>query len=130
MVSLVPGVNPVSAAVVNCAQVRGFNTGSVIPSVMEAYSVMGVPPPMASEPATSEDALTVPLTVWFPLKLLLPVVTAAPGSLTVWRNVPELGAKAGVSGEYLDFSYVVAAGDYDNVGWTDLFIANNGKKTL
>ena len=38
--------------------------------------------------------------------------------------------KAGVSGENLDFSYGVAAGDYDNDGWTDLFIANTGKNTL
>ena len=38
--------------------------------------------------------------------------------------------KAGVSGENLGFSYGVAAGDYDNDGWTDLFIANTGKNTL
>ena len=38
--------------------------------------------------------------------------------------------KAGVSGEDLGFSYGVAAGDYDNDGWTDLFIANTGKNTL
>ncbi len=37
---------------------------------------------------------------------------------------------AGVTGETLDFSYGVAAGDYDNDGWTDLFIANTGKNTL
>ena len=29
-----------------------------------------------------------------------------------------------------DFSYGVAAADYDNDGWTDLFIANTGKNTL
>jgi hypothetical protein len=38
--------------------------------------------------------------------------------------------KAGVSGEDLGFSYGVAAGDYDNDGWTDLFIANTGKNML
>jgi hypothetical protein len=38
--------------------------------------------------------------------------------------------KAGVSGDNLDFSYGVAAADYDNDGWTDLFIANTGKNTL
>src|SRR5579872_2565918 len=38
--------------------------------------------------------------------------------------------KAGVLGEDLGFSYGVAAGDYDNDGWTDLFIANTGKNTL
>jgi hypothetical protein len=37
---------------------------------------------------------------------------------------------AGVAGESLDFSYGVAAGDYDNDGFTDLFIANTGKNTL
>ena len=42
----------------------------------------------------------------------------------------EVTKKAGVSGENLDFSYGVAAGDYDNDGWTDLFIANTGKNTL
>jgi hypothetical protein len=38
--------------------------------------------------------------------------------------------KAGVAGRHLDFSYGVAAGDYDNDGATDLFIANTGKNTL
>ncbi|MCC6862022.1 MAG: CRTAC1 family protein [Bryobacterales bacterium] len=38
--------------------------------------------------------------------------------------------KAGVAGEHLDFSYGVAAGDYDNDGFTDLFIANTGRNTL
>ncbi len=38
--------------------------------------------------------------------------------------------RAGLSGESLDYSYGVAAGDYDNDGWTDLFIANTGKNTL
>ncbi len=42
----------------------------------------------------------------------------------------DVTAKAGVAGENLDFSYGVAAGDYDNDGWTDLFIANTGKNTL
>ncbi len=38
--------------------------------------------------------------------------------------------KAGVAGEHIDFSYGVAAGDYDNDGFVDLFIANTGKNTL
>jgi hypothetical protein len=38
--------------------------------------------------------------------------------------------RAGLEGRDLDFSYGVAAGDYDNDGWTDLFIANTGKNTL
>ena len=38
--------------------------------------------------------------------------------------------KAGLSGEHLGFSFGVAAGDFDNDGWTDLFIANAGKNTL
>lgn len=38
--------------------------------------------------------------------------------------------RAGLTGEHLDFSYGVAAGDYDNDGWTDLFIANTGRNTL
>jgi len=42
----------------------------------------------------------------------------------------DVTTKAGVSGENLGFSYGVAAGDYDNDGWTDLFIANTGKNTL
>lgn len=37
---------------------------------------------------------------------------------------------AGLLGENLGFSYGVAAGDYDNDGFTDLFIANTGKNTL
>jgi hypothetical protein len=42
----------------------------------------------------------------------------------------DVTAKAGVAGEHLDYSYGVAAGDYDNDGWTDLFLANTGKNTL
>jgi hypothetical protein len=42
----------------------------------------------------------------------------------------DVTAKAGLAGEHLDFSYGVAAGDYDNDGWPDLFIANTGKNTL
>jgi hypothetical protein len=38
--------------------------------------------------------------------------------------------KAGLLGEHLGFSFGVAAGDYDNDGWTDLFIANAGTNTL
>ncbi len=38
--------------------------------------------------------------------------------------------QAGAAGEHIDFSYGVIAGDYDNDGWTDLFIANSGKNTL
>ena len=38
--------------------------------------------------------------------------------------------KAGLTGEHLDFSYGVAAGDYDNDGWTDLFVANTGRNAL
>ncbi len=38
--------------------------------------------------------------------------------------------KAGVAGKDLDFGYGVAAGDYDNDGFTDLFIANTGRNTL
>jgi hypothetical protein len=38
--------------------------------------------------------------------------------------------QAGLSGEHLGFSFGVAAGDYDNDGWTDLFVANAGRNTL
>ena len=37
---------------------------------------------------------------------------------------------AGLTGAHLDFSYGVAAGDFDNDGFTDLFIANTGKNSL
>jgi len=37
---------------------------------------------------------------------------------------------AGLTGAHLDYSYGVAAGDFDNDGFTDLFIANTGKNTL
>ncbi|HWB97094.1 MAG TPA: CRTAC1 family protein [Bryobacteraceae bacterium] len=38
--------------------------------------------------------------------------------------------RAGLAGETLDFSYGVAAGDYDNDGWPDLFVANTGRNAL
>jgi enediyne biosynthesis protein E4 len=37
---------------------------------------------------------------------------------------------AGLSGAHLDFCFGVAAGDYDNDGWTDLFICNAGPNAL
>ena len=39
-------------------------------------------------------------------------------------------AKAGVAGRNLDFTFGVAAGDYDNDGDTDLFLANAGPNAL
>jgi hypothetical protein len=42
----------------------------------------------------------------------------------------DVTAKAGVAGESLGFSYGVAAGDFDNDGWPDIFIANTGPNTL
>jgi hypothetical protein len=42
----------------------------------------------------------------------------------------DVTAKAGVAGANLDYSYGVAAGDYDNDGFPDLFIANTGRNTL
>ncbi len=42
----------------------------------------------------------------------------------------DVTAKAGVAGESLDYSYGVAVGDYDNDGFSDIFIANTGKNTL
>lgn len=39
-------------------------------------------------------------------------------------------AKAGLTGEQLDYSYGVAVGDYDNDGRSDLFIANTGRNAL
>jgi hypothetical protein len=38
--------------------------------------------------------------------------------------------KAGLSGADLDFNFGVAAGDYDNDGWPDLFIASAGRNAL
>jgi hypothetical protein len=42
----------------------------------------------------------------------------------------EVTAKARLEGKTLDFSFGVAAGDYDNDGWPDLFIANAGPNVL
>lgn len=42
----------------------------------------------------------------------------------------DVTGKAGLSGTQMDFSYGVAAGDYDNDGYPDLFIANTGRNTL
>jgi len=38
--------------------------------------------------------------------------------------------RAGLLGKDLDFNFGVAAGDYDNDGWTDLFIATAGRNVL
>lgn len=38
--------------------------------------------------------------------------------------------KAGLTGAHLDFSFGVAAGDFDNDGYTDLFICNAGRNAL
>lgn len=42
----------------------------------------------------------------------------------------DVTAAAGLSGSDVGFSFGAAAGDYDNDGWTDLFIANAGANTL
>jgi enediyne biosynthesis protein E4 len=42
----------------------------------------------------------------------------------------DVTAKAGIAGEKLDFSYGVAAGDYDNDGFPDIFIAATGRNAL
>ena len=42
----------------------------------------------------------------------------------------DVTAKAGVAGENLGFSYGVAAGDYDNDGFPDIFVANAGRNAL
>lgn len=42
----------------------------------------------------------------------------------------DVTARAGLAGERLGFSYGVAAGDYDNDGRPDLFLANTGRNTL
>ncbi len=42
----------------------------------------------------------------------------------------DVTAHAGVAGADLDFSFGVAAGDYDNDGFPDLFICNAGQNTL
>ncbi|MCS7044613.1 MAG: CRTAC1 family protein [Bryobacteraceae bacterium] len=38
--------------------------------------------------------------------------------------------RAGLLGKDLDFNFGVAAGDYDNDGWTDLFLATAGRNVL
>ncbi len=42
----------------------------------------------------------------------------------------DVTSTAGLSGSNLDFSYGVAAGDFDNDGHTDLFVCNTRKNTL
>ncbi len=42
----------------------------------------------------------------------------------------DVTARAGVEGAHMDFSFGVAAGDYDNDGDTDLFICNAGPNVL
>src|SRR5581483_8257805 len=42
----------------------------------------------------------------------------------------DVTTKAGLSGENLGYSFGVAAGDYDNDGYVDLFICNAGKNAL
>ena len=42
----------------------------------------------------------------------------------------DVTGKAGLAGETLGYSFGVAAGDYDNDGYTDLFIANAGRNVL
>jgi hypothetical protein len=42
----------------------------------------------------------------------------------------DVTAKAGLTGAQMDFSFGAAAGDYDNDGYPDLFVANVGRNTL
>lgn len=54
---------------------------------------------------------------------------------TLLRQKPDgtfedVTARAGLTGEHLDFNFGVAVGDYDNDGYEDLFIAGIGKNAL
>ena len=42
----------------------------------------------------------------------------------------DVTSRARLAGESLGYSFGVAAADYDNDGWTDLFVANAGRNTL
>jgi hypothetical protein len=42
----------------------------------------------------------------------------------------DVTVRAGLTGEYLDFNFGVAAGDYDNDGYEDLFLCSIGKNAL
>jgi hypothetical protein len=42
----------------------------------------------------------------------------------------DVTARAGLTGEHLDFNFGVAAGDYDNDGYTDLFLSSIGRNAL
>jgi hypothetical protein len=42
----------------------------------------------------------------------------------------DMTARAHIAGEGIGYSFGVAAADYDNDGWTDLFVANAGRNTL
>jgi hypothetical protein len=46
------------------------------------------------------------------------------------RTFEDVTARAGLSGAGLDFSFGAAAGDYDNDGHTDLFVAQAGRNAL
>ncbi|MFN0106735.1 MAG: CRTAC1 family protein [Bryobacteraceae bacterium] len=42
----------------------------------------------------------------------------------------DVSQRSGLTGETLGYSFGAAAGDFDNDGWTDLFVANAGANTL
>ncbi len=63
MVSLLPGVKPVRASVINVVQEPRLMAGRVMLSVMETYSLIRVPPPMVSDPL----AVIPPVAAIFPV---------------------------------------------------------------
>src|SRR6266699_2951426 len=69
MVSPLPGVQLVTAAVINVVQEPGLMAGRVMLWVMETYSLIGVPPPMVSDPL----AVIPPVAAIFPVMFWLPV---------------------------------------------------------
>jgi len=83
MVSMVPGVKPVTASVTRVVHAPDLMAGSVMLRVIDRYCVIAVPPPTVSEPPWMAQEAVMELPSMAPVAVTVPKSFASTGA---WRT--------------------------------------------